>query len=222
MAGVGDIVKASGSFVVNGAISYMAPQQSVEVKIEGARVNVEGRVLDGSHFIIAGASEVEGEVGFEPSEQETEWGEKGLIRVTLKFGALPQVEMEEEVIKVTLGAMPDFTSSSDVRFTELEEGYEVQGDRLTVKFEVDEDSRKVILKVPRLGSLKASRLRIGVKSEASINIVLRPIIMGAISFRELGRARLIVSDSEIVLTNTEVSGEAKEAAVQSASESAAR
>ena len=208
--------------MVNGAISYMTPQQNVEVKIEGIRVNVEGRVLDGSHFIIAGASEIRGEVGFEPPEQETEWSEKGLIKLTLRFGALPQVEMEEEVIKVTLGAAPDFTSSGSVKLTELEDGYEIQSDRLTVKFEVDEDSRKVILKVPRLGSLKASRLRIEVKSDTSMNVVLRPIIMGAISFRDLGRARLVVSDSEIVLTNVEVVEGPKEAAVQSASESTAR
>lgn len=182
----------------------------VLIHIENMKVNVDGRIYENPHVIIVGASQISGEIS------------PGLVRIDARFDGLPKVEMSEDALKIGMGGdfVADVTGSGVSSASEQEEGYVIEGSRLTVRFEVDEQAEKVTVKIPRIGSIKSERLSLSIGGEASMNIILSPFVIGAITVSGPSRLTVTVSSDRVGLSTGEGQDERKEVRLQRAAERA--
>ena len=182
----------------------------VLIHIENMKVNVDGRIYENPHVIIVGASQISGEIS------------PGLVRIDARFDGLPKVEMSEDALKIGMGGdfVADVTGSGVSSASEQEEGYVIEGSRLTVRFEVDEQAEKVTVKIPRVGSIKSERLSLSIGGEASMNIILSPFVIGAITVSGPSRLTVTVSSDRVGLSTGEGQDERKEVRLQRAAERA--
>ena len=182
----------------------------VLIHIENMKVNVDGRVYENPHVIIVGASQISGEIS------------PGLVRIDARFDGLPKVEMSEDALKIGMGGdfVADVTGSGVSSASEQEEGYVIEGSRLTVRFEVDEQAEKVTVKIPRVGSIKSERLSLSIGGEVSMNIILSPFVIGAITVSGPSRLTVTVSSDRVGLSTGEGQDERREVRLQRAAERA--
>lgn len=182
----------------------------VLIHIENMKVNVDGRVYENPHVIIVGASQISGEIS------------PGLVRIDARFDGLPKVEMSEDALKIGMGGdfVADVTGSGVSSASEQEEGYVIEGSRLTVRFEVDEQAEKVTVKIPRVGSIKSERLSLSIGGEVSMNIILSPFVIGAITVGGPSRLTVTVSSDRVGLSTGEGQDERREVRLQRAAERA--
>ena len=182
----------------------------VLIHIENMKVNVDGRIYENPHVIIVGASQISGEIS------------PGLVRIDARFDGLPKVEMSEDALKIGMGGdfVADVTGSGVSSASEQEEGYVIEGSRLTVRFEVDEQAEKVTVKIPRVGSIKSERLSLSIGGEVSMNIILSPFVIGAITVGGPSRLTVTVSSDRVGLSTGEGQDERREVRLQRAAERA--
>ncbi len=178
----------------------------VLIHIENMKINVDGRVYENPHVIIVGASQISGEIA------------PGLVRIDARFNGLPKVEMSEEALKIGAGGdfVADVMGSKIVSANEQEDGYVIEGSRVTVRFEVDEQAEKVTVKIPRVGSIKSERLALLIEGEASMNVILSPFVIGALTVDGPSRLVVTVSSDRVGLSTGEGQGERKGVRLQRA------
>ncbi len=178
----------------------MATQGQVNVQIDGDRVSVEGRVYEGSHILVLGASGAQGTIGFSPQKAESEWEElTGSVKLSMTFDGFPSVEVDEDMVKTYLSSSQsaDFTTPIVSQYNELEDGYIITGDRVLIKFEVDESERKVVLRVPNVGTFRVPVLTVSCDGRVNVNVIVRPFIMGIIAIEEAGQVKIQISSDGI-------------------------
>mgnify|MGYP001772632187 CR=1 FL=1 len=178
----------------------------VLIHLENMKVNVDGRVYENPHVIVVGASQLSGEVA------------PGAVRLDARFDGYPKVELAEDALKISSGGdfMADVAGTGVLGVTEQEEGYVIEGSRVTVRFEVDEQAEKVAVKVPRVGVIKSERLVLGLEGEASINLMLSPFVIGALTIGGPVKLKVTVSADKVSLSTGEGQGERKEVQLQRA------
>ncbi|MGC9071648.1 MAG: hypothetical protein ACP5HK_02995 [Acidilobus sp.] len=183
-----------------------AESPSVLIHLENMRVSVDGRLYENPHVIILGASHLSGEIA------------PGLVRVDAKFNGYPKVEQGEEALKIGTGGdfMADITGVGITSISELEEGYIIEGLRVTVRFEVDEQAEKVVVKVPRVGTIKAERLTLNLDKETSANIILSPFVLGAMTLSGPVKLRVTVSGDRVSIYTSEGGAEDRKVEIRKA------
>jgi len=176
----------------------------VLIHLENMKVNVDGRIYENPHVIIVGASHVSGEVSPEA------------VRLDAKFVGFPKVELVEDAVKINMGGdfEADVSGASLTRVTEREDGYVLEGSKITVRFDVDELTNKVTVKVPRVGALKSDRLLLGLSGEVSVNIIVSPFVVGAVTLSGPTKVRVAVSGDKVGIYTSEEGGEESEVELQ--------
>ncbi|PMP60991.1 MAG: hypothetical protein C0201_01380 [Caldisphaera sp.] len=167
----------------------MKPKDLIKVKLDNTKVSVDGRNYDSTHILLIGASKIAGELA----------GTQ--IKIDAYFENQPQVEptMEEATKIYANGSefVVDVLGERVQKVIESEEGYEIIGDVITIKFESEENSDEVTVKIPRVGSLKTSKLNIDLEGDLSSNIMLSPFVIGEISLKGPTKVKIQVSGDAI-------------------------
>ena len=148
-------------------------KSKVEVLIDNTRVEVAGRRYEAPHILIIGASR---------SHLEVKPGE---VKVKASFDELPYVEIhEDEFIKVYReGSRYEVDVLGD-RIREIRDEADtkiISGDVVTIRFEAEEPSNSIVVKLPRLDRIKARSLEIKSSADTSLNIIVLPFIIGVMS-----------------------------------------
>ncbi|MCE4607979.1 MAG: hypothetical protein F7B61_03345 [Caldisphaeraceae archaeon] len=163
------------------------------VKFEGNRLSVDGRNYNSTHALILGAEKLAGEI------------EEERLRIEAYFRDKPQVDnISEETIKISSFDSEFAVDSLGRRLesaTELEEGYLLAGELVTVKFESDESSSGVIIKLPKVGSLKVNKFYVDLRGHVSSNIISSPFVIGEITVKGPTRIKVQVSDNIARITD---------------------
>jgi len=163
------------------------------VKFENNRLSVDGRDYNSTHALILGAEKLAGEIE----------GER--LRIEAYFKDKPQVDnISEETIKISSFESEFVVDGLGRRLkgaTKLEEGYLLVGELVTIKFESDESSSEVIIKLPRVGPLKVNKFYVDLKGHISSNIISSPFVIGEITVRGPTRIKVQVSDSIARITD---------------------
>jgi len=177
----------------------------VLVHVEDMRVKVDGRLYENPHIIIVGVSHLAGEIA------------PRAVRIDARFDGYPRIDQLDEVLRVSMGGdfMADLTGSGVSTALETEEGYIIEGSRITIRFEVDEQSEKVIVKIPRVGTLKAEKLTISINKEASLNLISSPFVLGALTLAGPVRLTVTISGDSVGISTSE-GGETRRKEIQSA------
>ncbi|MGC8621308.1 MAG: hypothetical protein ACP5U0_05250 [Caldisphaera sp.] len=167
----------------------MKPKDLIKVELDNTKVSVDGRNYDSTHILLIGASKIAGELA----------GTQ--IKIDAYFENQPQVEptMEEATKIYANGSefVVDVLGERVQKVIESEEGYEIIGDVITIKFESEENSDEVTVKIPRVGSLKTSKLNIDLEGDLSSNIMLSPFVIGEISLKGPTKVKIQVSGDAI-------------------------
>ncbi|MGC9111920.1 hypothetical protein [Acidilobus sp.] len=173
------------------------------------RLNLDGRVYENPHMIVVGLKKLTGEISF------------GIVKIDGEFDTLPQASSSEDVVEVSSGGTfeSDVSGSGVISLNELEDGYIIEFSKVTIKFDVDEATGKVSIKVPRIGTLKASKLLLDVSGSVSINLIVSPFVVGAITLSNDGRIKITAGDEVKITSELEDSsvGGSKQLQVQRAS-----
>lgn len=146
--------------------------QFIKVVVENRRVNVSGREHETGHVILVGAEALVAEINYE------------FTRAEASFTAYPSVEfIERDVLKVS---DPNARYEVDVlgeRIKEVrqEEAYVLKGDLVSIKFEVDDETGSVIVKIPKLKKLKVKSLHIKSQRKTTLNVMTFPFTIGVLS-----------------------------------------
>lgn len=190
-----------------GAKSSMPEQLKATLHIDNMKVNLDGRVYEAPHVIITGLAKANGSI------------ESGNVKIDGEFNGLPQVNSIEDLVEISSEGNfeSDLLGSGIVSISELEDGYVIEFNKLTVRFDVDESSDKVSVRIPKIGELKSAKLSIEIEGDVSFNLVLSPFITGAITVRGPSRLKIIAGE-EVKITNESEArvGGTKEVQVQKA------
>lgn len=166
----------------------------VTVSVENTRVTVAGRAYSRPHVIVAG-----------PRELRLVLDSSSGVRLEASFADLPQVEaLDKDVIKI-IGREARFQVDS-VRPAEALrefEGYvELESDKMTFKFEVDESGSVAII-APNLGRIRGSAAEIEVSgAPAALNMITLPFITGVLHVSGRARAQIRMRDGRIYVKIT--------------------
>ncbi len=185
----------------------MPEQLKATLHIDNMKVNLDGRVYEAPHVIITGLAKANGSI------------ESGNVKIDGEFNGLPQVNSIEDLVEISSEGNfeSDLLGSGIVSISELEDGYVIEFNKLTVRFDVDESSDKVSVRIPKIGELKSAKLSIEIEGDVSFNLVLSPFITGAITVRGPSRLKIIAGE-EVKITNESEArvGGTKEVQVQKA------
>lgn len=167
----------------------MKTNDHIKVDLDNSKISVDGRNYDTTHVLVQGASEISGEIT------------GSQVKLSIMFEELPQVEPTmEEAIKISSSKsefLVDPLGEKVKSFMETEEGYILTGDIVTMKFESDENSEEIIVKIPKVGNLKTSKLSLNLDGELTLNIMLSPFIIGAVSIKGPTKVKVQVSGDSI-------------------------
>ncbi len=169
----------------------MKSKEPIKVEIDNSKLSVDGRSYDTTHVLIQGAQEISGEIT------------GSQVKMTVFFADLPLVEPTmEEAIKVSANGsefIVDVLGDKIQNALETEEGYILSGDIITIKFESDENGEDIIIKIPKVGNIKTSKLSFQLDGELSTNIMTQPFIIGAISAKGPTKVKIQVSGESITI-----------------------
>lgn len=171
----------------------LKPKQSINVSIENGKVNVAGRTYDSPHTLLIGAEGVKAEISH------------GKVRVEANFASLPSVESQgEEIVKVY---RPDVKYEVDTlgekldEYGESGEGYTLKGRVVSIKFESDEYSEGIVVKIPRLARLKVKELRISSARVTALNIITIPFTVGILTtYNSTCKVKVLGEAAEVQIT----------------------
>ncbi len=156
----------------------LKPRSEVAVEVKNTRVVVEGRLYEGNHVLIIGASKAS--LIVEPDN----------LQVKAFFKEYPSVDIiGGEVIKVYKeGAKYQVDMFGDsISSVEEEDGViRISGEIITIKFDRDEDIVNVI--IPKVGKVTTRKLEVSSDTSTSINMVILPFTIGVVNI--YGRANL--------------------------------
>lgn len=190
----------------------MKSKEPIKVEIDNSKLSVDGRSYDTTHVLIQGAQEISGEIT------------GSQVKMTALFADLPQVEPTmEEATKVAANGsefIVDVLGDKIQSSLETEEGYILSGDIITIKFESDENGEDIIIKIPKVGSIKTNKLSLQLEGELSTNIMMQPFIIGAISVKGPTKVKIQVSGESITILkdDSKVSNEGKKIVSESAAQ----
>lgn len=187
----------------------MSQESRTSLHIESMRLNLDGRVYENPHMIVVGLKRLTGEISF------------GIVKIDGEFDTLPQASSSEDVVEVSSGGTfeSDISGSGVISLNELEDGYIVEFSRITIKFDVDETTSKVGIKVPKIGTLRASKLLLDISGNVSINLIVSPFVVGAITLSNDGKIKITAGDEIKITSELEDSGagESRQLQIQRAS-----
>ncbi|MFP3080287.1 MAG: hypothetical protein RXR09_02025 [Acidilobus sp.] len=167
----------------------MSQENRVSLQIDNMKLNLDGRVYESSHMIVVGLKRLSGEVSF------------GTVKVKGEFDLLPQASTVEDVVEVSAGGTFESDAyGGSVAINELEDGYLIEFNKLTIKFDVDESTGKVSVKIPRLEPIKASKLLFDIKGTISLNMIVSPFVVGAMTLVNDGKIKITAGDEVKITT----------------------
>jgi hypothetical protein len=148
-------------------------RNTVSLRIEGNRITLAGRRYESAHVIITGASALHMLIA--PDH----------VVLDAMFSDLPEIhDSTPHILRVSA---PGSTLELDVEGTQIKDIREdddsitINADILTFKFEASEGDERVVIKLPRLGPLKASSARVEFSSPSYVNTIIEPFIIGIVS-----------------------------------------
>lgn len=150
----------------------MESSQFIKVIVEDKRVNVSGREHESNHVLLIGTDMLSAEVSYEG------------VKVEAAFASFPYVDpMDRDVLIIS---DPNSKYEVDVlgeRVQEVrqEETFVIRGELVSIKFEIEEETGNVIVKLPRLKKMKTDRLQIASRKKTTLNVITSPFTMGVIS-----------------------------------------
>ncbi|MEM1938864.1 MAG: hypothetical protein QXI24_03590 [Acidilobaceae archaeon] len=150
-------------------------RQYIMVIVENNKVNVAGRVYETSHTLLIGASELTATISY------------GSVRVEASFMLPPNVESQvDDVIKVSDPEAKYEVDTTGSRIAEIHhnEGYIIRGEVVSIRFESEDETGNIIVKVPKLKRLKAKKVEFKSSKKTTLNIMTMPFIIGVISVHD--------------------------------------
>ncbi|MCS7106883.1 MAG: hypothetical protein NZ902_02100 [Acidilobaceae archaeon] len=150
----------------------MESSQFVKVVIENRRVSVSGREHESSHVLLVGANVLSADISYEG------------VKVEAAFTSFPSVDPTDR--DVLMISDPNSKYEVDVLGERVEEVRQeevlvIRGELVSIKFEIEEETGSVIVKLPKLKKIKAKRLRINSRKKTTLNMITSPFTMGVMS-----------------------------------------
>ncbi len=163
--------------------------QYITVIVENNRITVAGRVYESSHALLIGADRLNAYISHDR------------VRVEAYFPLDSQVESHiEDVVKVVAPGEKYEVDTLGSRISEvsLKEGFIVRGQVVSIKFEGDEDSGDIVVKIPRVKKLRAKKLELKSGRKTSMNIITVPFTIGIITAQDATFSIKLVDETILV------------------------